>query len=500
MSGKGIASIAKNASYLGGSRGINYAARFIYVIGLAHYLGPKIYGLYNYGMSWYMAFLPLTGLGLGVILSREVGRDRNQVARVVAQTLTLRTVTAIVAAIVCAIVGWISEGEPEARRLLLIFSVALTGRALAMWTDSFFTSYEVSKYSFQQNLIFRPLEAAFGLLLLFAGNGVVAVAILHTISWWFQAVRGLALVMRRIVTVRLHWGWRGLKSILAQGLPIGLGAIVVTWLVQGPLVLFRHMVGTGNSLGQLALAMQAFFHISAVTGVASAASIPVLSRAVARDDGKDALFAQAVVRAAFIFGAAAGLAGIAAGPWAVDMVFGARYGEAGRLLGLAIWLLIPWTCGTAIWNVYLARGQFFLPTMCAGIGAMVLTLIMPWLVSAMDIQGAVLATGAGMSIWALTLVAILARSGDLDVYQAIVWPSAAIVLALGVYFILETANVWLALAASWLVLFGGAMVFGILTPDERSALIGITRRRCSSSGAEHRRAGSCAEKMTRINP
>ena len=117
----GVASIAQNSCYLAGSRLLNYAVRFIYVIALARYLGPKFYGLYSYGMSWYLAFLPLTELGLGVILSKEVGRDRTQGARVVAQTLTLRTLVAIVAAGSCAIAGWFCEGEPEARRLILVF-------------------------------------------------------------------------------------------------------------------------------------------------------------------------------------------------------------------------------------------------------------------------------------------------------------------------------------------------------------------------------------------
>ena len=54
---------------------------------------------------------------------------------------------------------------------------------------------------------------------------------------------------------------------------------------------------------------------------------------------------------------------------------------------------------------------------------MVFTLAMPWWVSTMDTLGAVLATGAGMGVWALSLICMLAKSDDLDVLRSLdLWP------------------------------------------------------------------------------
>jgi len=39
-------------------------------------LGPEIYGVFSYALSWYLAFLSATYLGLNSIMAREVGRDR----------------------------------------------------------------------------------------------------------------------------------------------------------------------------------------------------------------------------------------------------------------------------------------------------------------------------------------------------------------------------------------------------------------------------------------
>ena len=86
----GIRSIARNAAYLGAAQGTTYLVRGFYVVVLARYLGPEVYGIFAYGQAWYLAFLFLTFLGLGEILIRQVGRDRERAASLVAQTLALR--------------------------------------------------------------------------------------------------------------------------------------------------------------------------------------------------------------------------------------------------------------------------------------------------------------------------------------------------------------------------------------------------------------------------
>ena len=481
LSGVGVASISRNAVYLVGTRWFNIVTRFIYAIALAHYLGPKLYGFLNYGISWYLAFLSLTGLGIAAILGREIGRDRSSGAWTTSVTFTLRTSVAVIAAVACGICGWFIETKPEVKILLIVFSIALLGRSIAIWAEAVFNAYEANKYSFRIQAIFRTFEVIAGTGMLLAGGGAMAVAIVHAISWWFQALSGLALTRRRLVAIRFNLSWQGLKCVLHQGIPIGLGFILVNWLQRGPLVLFRHMSSSADSLGQLALAMQSFVIIGSMPMAAGMASFPVLSRSVARQDGKEFLYTETMMKAALIFGTAAGLAGIGAGPWLVDLIFGSRYMEAGYLLGFVMWLLIPLTCGTTVSRVYLARGQFFLPTACAGAGAVVLTLTMPWLVSAMDTLGAVLATGTGMGVWALTLIWIFARSGDLDVLRTVFRPLVVIILGLGVFFVLKPVDPLLALLSSWTALLCGSVLFGVLTEDEWFLLASLKQKWLSSS-------------------
>jgi O-antigen/teichoic acid export membrane protein len=265
---------------------------------------------------------------------------------------------------------------------------------------------------------------------------------------------------------------------------------MANWLYRGPLVLFRHFASSENSLGQLALAIQAFVILGLVPVTAVLASFPVLSRSVARQDGKEFLYTETVIRTALILGAAVGLAGLGAGQHLVNLVFGIRYLEAGYLLGFVLWLLIPFTCGTAINAVYITRGRFFLPVVCSGAGALVMTLIMPWLVATINTSGAVVAMATGMGVWTSSLIFLFARSGDLDVRKTIFRPLGPIFFALGVFLAIKSVNAWVALLASWAALICGTLQFGGITEDEMYLLNSLKRKGYSLIGADSKKSGS----------
>ena len=140
LSGEGVFSIAINAIYLIGTQWFNKVVRLVYAIALARYLGPELYGIICCGISWYLTFLSITGFGIAAILSREIGRDRNSGPRIVSLTLTLRSITLVVAALVSGILGWFVETKLDIRIILIVFSIALVGRSFSMWTGAVFNA------------------------------------------------------------------------------------------------------------------------------------------------------------------------------------------------------------------------------------------------------------------------------------------------------------------------------------------------------------------------
>ncbi|MHC4831610.1 MAG: hypothetical protein ACYTFT_14850, partial [Planctomycetota bacterium] len=65
----------------------------------------------------------------------------------------------------------------------------------------------------------RSAEVAIGLCVLGLSGGALAVAIVHAVSWWGQAVHATLLVRRKIAPTRLVWQPTSFRLLLAAGVP-----------------------------------------------------------------------------------------------------------------------------------------------------------------------------------------------------------------------------------------------------------------------------------------
>ncbi len=284
------------------------------------------------------------------------------------------------------------------------------------------------------------------------------------------------MVRSHLVPVRFDWSWDPLVRLLARALPAGLTGLCSGWLLQGPLVLYRQISESDVLLGQVALAIQGLMILAVVPLSAGAAALPVLSRAVARRDGKDLRFIEGLCRLALVLGAAGALTGMAAGPWFVETVFGSRFERAGDLIGPALWLAIPIAMGSTAQAVLFARAQYRSASLAAAAGAFVMTIVLFPLVSAIGELGVLLAAGAGMTGWALGAIARVAREGGLDLSRALARPLGAVALSIAVYAALACIDPWLSLSASLVALLAGSMALGVVSPEERRILLNIVEK------------------------
>ena len=477
MKHDGIKSIAVNASYIFASFGFTGLVRGIYAIILARLLGPEIYGLFNYGLSWYLVFLPITILGLNVFLAREIGSRRPGYEKFVGRTLALRSITSILVAICCGLVGWFIEAESVIRQLIIIFSLALFGRGLALWTNSVFVAFEKSQYSFQQDALFRVLEIIVGVTVLINGGGVLALAIVHAGAWWLQGFRGVMLVRKHLLQVRADWDFRELASLVYNAIPFLFLNLFGAWLLQGPLVLYRHLADMDANLGQLALALQALFLLSGIPWSLSQAVLPVLSRAVDRDDGKDKVFVEGMLRIGIIFGAIAGLAGMALGPWFVPLVFSDRYMHAGDLLGPAFWVMVPMIWGSTLAQVVIARDQLKVAVLCSLCSVTIFLLSFPFLVQRLGTYGAISAAGLGYLVLSLGYILVVHRMDRLNLNRTLFRPVLSVILALLTYFALLPFGVLLALVVSIVAMLSAVLITGVLTKQEKQEILKLVNFR-----------------------
>jgi O-antigen/teichoic acid export membrane protein len=474
----GISSIITNTLYILSGQGVQFSVRFLYAIILARFLGPHDYGLIAYGTSLYIAVLPLTKLGIEHVVIRVLGYDKTKGTELLRSSLPMRRTAAFLSALLFCLATTLWENDPQTRLILALFSLALLGRSFAQWNLALFTAYESNRFSFRLQAIFRPLEVALGLLALALWRNPLAVVLVHASIWWMEAIFGAAMLRKHFTIPRGRWNLAHFKPILAESLPMCLAMTLVSVMSQGPLLAFKHIGGTGMAAGNVALAMQVFTILAQLPIAASSASYPVLSRAIARGDGKEVLFVETMMRVIIFLGTALALLGMTLGPPVTIIVFGEKYAEAGRLVGTTLWMMIPWAAMNSLMRVQTARRKIRSTLSFLAAGVLVFILGSKPAVDIFGMQGTVLAGLAGMCVITSCLFVAVARHGDINIGLAAARPLGALsVSAFACHMLLSHIDPWAALLASWSVLGVSWLAFGCMSRREIEALTGIWRNR-----------------------
>ncbi|MEQ1803543.1 MAG: lipopolysaccharide biosynthesis protein [Gammaproteobacteria bacterium] len=474
-------SIAGNTAVLTAAQVVGIATRMVYIVLVARLLGPELYALLAYSQAWYLAFMPLALLGLGPAIVHAIARDPDHAADVAGRALAIRLTMTGIAVLACVVLAWSIAPDPRAPLLITTLAAALAGRAVVAFAQHLYAAYEVNHHALRQEVAARVLELGLAAGVLLAGGSLLLLVATQGVVWWLQAARSLYVVRHELVVPRLDWQWSRWKPLLALALPLFVTAAAVDWRVNGPLILFRNLNDDAVLFGQFALAMQALFIANTIPQSLSTAAQPVLTRSAVRGDAKDLLYASVIQRLAFVVGAAAGLLGLALGPWLFGAVLGPGFVAAGELAGLTLWCLIPLLAGIAFPAVFVARGALRFQMVASVLGAVATTVLVVLLVPPFGARGAIIGAAAGFTLPPLLIYGAALRSGWTTLAGTVLRPAAAVAAALAVWLLmpslLPAAGTAGALLLALAVLFGLALLLGVVTPAEQSFLREIWRAR-----------------------
>jgi O-antigen/teichoic acid export membrane protein len=419
-------SVLSNSVQLINAQGITSLARLAYVVMLARILGPELYGLYSYGMSWYLVLLPGAALGMDLILGRHAGRYSEKNRAVLHHSLIVCTIAAGSLALLLGGGAWLMEGDPRVRLLAYLFSIALLARAIAVWSNFVFSAFEMARYVLRVSTIFRVGEVLLGIAYVAPTFGLEGVVVLHALSWIAQAIAGVALVAVRVWAVQSSAGDSSYAMILREGVPLGAIGLLTGGLMSGPIVLFRYQASSDEILGQFALAMQVCLVLSVIPTALARSAMPVLSRTINSDERDATAIVSGILLWSSLFWGFASLVAAEFSPALFTFVFGQRYATTGSLFSIA--LLTLWPISLSVISVRVLAARQLLSQQWQGplVGAVVLLTGMPLLAKAYSAQGALVA--AQLALWsqALILLFFAARQVRIDLAAILGKPLAAI--------------------------------------------------------------------------
>ena len=411
MKTPGLRSVVRNSGFLFGSHVARTLSRGVYIIVLARLLQPDDYGMLNYGISWSLTFLAFTTFGLDIVLGRDVGRREAGLPALVGSTFLIRVAAALVFTTCACATAFVVEPSSNSRELVIVFSLAIVGRAIWQWCVSTFIAFEKTLGVLSVELVFRPLEIVLILLILlvFTQQNLTAVAFAHAALWWMQSAVGVYLILSRVTPLDLRINRSYMRRLLVAGIPGALYILAITCFTQVPVVLYRLTIGSGEELGNFTLSIQVVGYLLAVPFIVATTALPVLSRSAARKDGKDAAIAVKTLIWIPVISLVFSAVGMWLAPPLTILVFGAEFAQAGVILSEAIWLLPPFILATGLQQIVFARSHDVNASLPALLGAIAMLVLFSPLAQILFYRGALLAVGVGLVTWSIGLVLILVK-------------------------------------------------------------------------------------------
>jgi PST family polysaccharide transporter len=452
--------------------------RFVYVFVIARLLGAELYGLLAFGNAWYMMFLPLTGLGLGIYLSQKVGKNPIKASkRTVPLVASIRFIAVTLIASICLGLGLYQADSAMISQIVAIFSLALIGRAMVLWSTQMFQAYEKTIFVFKLERIFKPLEVTLGLLIAYLTGDVILVAAVHALSMFFQGLVGIVWINKQLVRVRLVWRPRIMLGLVVNLLPLGIAVALGQFLFQGPVVLLTQEGISFTQIGNFSLAIQLFMVFLTVFSSLKTAALPALSRHAIQSPNKLQDFSQYSIVLAVVFGCLSSLVVSQYAEPVIIWLFTEKFRLAGQTISLLIWALIPAIIHNMLNSTQAALEHNKSILIINAIGAILLVLGMSKLTEMNALAWAAYAVIAGFTGAALTSMIYLIYKGIMDFYRGLLLPSIVLTSTIGMALLLKPymqAHFAILLSTIWMIIITWTLLLKLY---ERKAILAKVMKR-----------------------
>jgi O-antigen/teichoic acid export membrane protein len=277
--------VGRSFSFRLGSQILSALINVAGMVVLGNHLAAHGYGEY----AFYYALVPLiaslTDLGVGVIITREVARDKAQGARYLGDALMIKAGTGAVLLALVLVTAPLVLAPGPALLVCLVTATAIVdlSQDVGMWTFRAHDRQDLEALLLMTSqaiwltgiLVGTWLKAPLSMLI---GSATVAFTIRLAVGAW--------LVNRRMYRPRFALDWARLRGLVAEGLPFGLAMFLVVLYGRAGVLLLKGLA-TDADVGYFNVGYMLSQPLGFVSSAFSISAFPSLARAAQR--GADAV-------------------------------------------------------------------------------------------------------------------------------------------------------------------------------------------------------------------
>ncbi len=347
--------LARHTGLLAASRFLARGMGMGVTIVLARYLGAETYGIYQRAEAFVLLFSVVANLGLDMILTREVARDRSTVSRSLWIVVACKSVLSLLALAAILLLVPLRGYESTLGSAIRLFALLLVVNAMAQAADAVLQGIQAMRELAFVTVLSQIIWTAGALACVFADRGLPWIIASLLVSSTAHLAVSIAFLRGRGV---LRFEWPRLERaryFLREALPLAFAASFVILYQQIDAVMLGELKGN-LEVGWYKAGAKLLLVFSILRESFMLAVFPVLTTLVRdRPERVERFFTRAVryqVIVALLF-----VLGLVSFARVAPVLFGSEFRPTAQLLPLLGWITIPQVISITSGRTLIAAGH-----------------------------------------------------------------------------------------------------------------------------------------------
>ncbi len=330
----------KNTSWLFAEKILRIIVGIFVGIWVARYLGPEQFGLFSYAQSFAGLFTVFATLGLDGIVVRELVKDKNRQNELISIAFWLKVIGAFIALVILVIAVNFTLNDNYTNLLVFIIASATIFQSFNV-VDMYFQAKVLSKYVVYANVFSLLISSIIKIVFILNEAPLMAFAWVVLFDSFVLAAGFIVLFLKNSTfqIKNLTFNRSIAVRLLQHSWPLILGGIVISIYTRIDQVMIKEMLGN-ESVGQYAAAVQlsnAWYFIPV------AISMSVFPAIINAKKISEILYYERLQK---LYNLMVWVAIVIAlfttflSDWAVNLLYGGQYNQAGSILAIHIWSII----------------------------------------------------------------------------------------------------------------------------------------------------------------
>ncbi len=385
--------IIKNFSFLTIAQIAEKVLNLVIVVLLARYLGARGYGIYALAIAFVGLFNYLFDAGLNLLLTREVGRQREKIGEILRPVLKLKLVLGVITLAIIAILAWLLGYHGKVLYSIMLFGLAGFMVSLSCTFRAYFIGHEKMEFEGGLSVLYRLLALLFVILCIFFGIGMPLLMISHVLAG--AMVLGLSIYLyKNLFYQSSHETEKcqlNLFALLKDALPFAVGAIMGEIYFNIDKVMLSKLAGV-ESVGYYNAAYRVFFFGVFIANSITISAYPYFAKMWHEDKHLAEQLFNSIFKLLFLISLPIAIVITFLSGDIILFLFGKDYYQSALLLKLLIWGLLPLYLTHLTGRTMEAIGEQRFVAKTMSLGVLINIILNAALIPLLGMAGAVFAT------------------------------------------------------------------------------------------------------------